>query len=79
MFPNALALEQINLNKHFTHTVSADPFRQNCSKLRLRLIEIAKKLPAESRVFDIPKWGNNAIEVWITVQEKDDLVMIKDL
>ena len=79
MFPNALSLENINQNPDYTQTCSADNFRQKCSMLRLLLVDIAKNLPLEARVVDIPSWGDKANDVWTAVQEKDDLVMLQDL
>lgn len=79
IFPSALSLEQINGNKNFVHIQSSDVFRQQCSLLRLELLNMAKSLPLESRVANLKKWAQDAINVWTAVQENDDLVMIKDL
>ena len=54
-------------------------FRQQCSKLRLELLNIAKNLTEDNRIVNIAKWGQDAIDIWSAVQENDDLVMIRDL
>ena len=47
--------------------------------LRLELLNIAKNLPYQSRIVNLQKLAQDAINVWTAVQESDDLVMIKDL
>lgn len=79
MFSSALSLEKINGNENLVQTRSSDVFRQQCSELRLELLNIAKNLPESSRIVNLQKWGQDAMNVWTAVQENDDLVMIRDL
>lgn len=79
MFPSALELQQVNNNREFVQTRSSDVFRQECSKLRLLLMDIARNLPETSRIINIQKWGQDVTTIWTSVNENDDLVMIRDL
>ena len=50
MFPSALSLEQVNGNENFVQTKSSDVFRQACSKLRLTILDLARKINPEQRI-----------------------------
>lgn len=42
-------------------------------------MDIAKNLEEESRIVNIQKWGQDVTTIWTSVNENDDLVMIRDL
>ena len=42
-------------------------------------MDIARNLPEESRIVNIQKWGQDVLSIWASVNENDDLVMIRDL
>ena len=42
-------------------------------------MDIARNLPETSRIINIQKWGQDVTTIWTSVNENDDLVMIRDL
>ena len=79
MFPSALELQQVNGNENFVQTKSSDVFRQACSKLRLKILDLSRNLESEQRIVSLVSWGEDTINVWTAVQNNDDLMLIRDL
>ena len=79
MFPSAISVEEVNGNENFVQTKSSDVFRQACSRLRFKILDLSRNLEAEQRIVSLVQWGQDTINAWTAVQNNEDLMLIRDL
>ena len=42
----------------------SDVFREACSRLRLKILDLSRNLEAEQRIVSLVEWGQDTINVW---------------
>ena len=78
-FQSAIDKHVIYGNDVLTLTKSHSEFRDQCARLRLRIMDFSKKLDDKQRPQSLKKKVEDMSIVWTAVTENDDLVLIKDL
>ena len=78
-FHGAIDKHAVYANEVLTQTKSHGGFRDECGRLRRRLMDFSKSLDNHQRPLNLKKLVDDMSIVWTAVTENDDLVLIKDL
>ena len=67
MFTSALDKINVNSSESLTQIRSSSLFRQSCSHLRLKIIDMGRSLPNDMKAVNLQKWCGDVIDLWSAV------------
>ena len=79
IFSCAISPKLIGGNASYKPVELSLRFREGCCKLRKRILDYARDLPAERRCINLRKWAQEAEMVWRAVKESNDFASLKNL